>query len=98
MLGYDQTFQTEVSLEGIFIALVVDNLDPKALERIRVRVLGVHDMDNDVKENSMWANHIAPSKSSSGEIPDIGDYVYISFVQSNPLHLCWWGWVRSISG
>ena len=98
MLGYEQTYDTEVDLSGFYIALVVDNLDPKAIERVRVRVLGVHDMSNEKKENSMWANHVAPSKSNSGEIPDIGDHVYVSFLQNNPMNLLWWGWVRGIKG
>jgi hypothetical protein len=68
------------------------------MERVRVRVLGVHDMTNKKKANSMWANHCAPSKSNSGEVPDIGDMIYVSFLQNNPMNIIWWGWVRGISG
>lgn len=98
MLGYENAFDTEVDLGGIFIGLVVENMDPKALERVRVRVIGVHDMENTSKDNSIWANHIAPSKSNSGEIPDIDDYVYVMFLQRDPMAPCWLGWCRVIEG
>ena len=98
MLGYDQKLDNEVSLAGLHIALVVENMDPKALERVRVRVLGVHDMSNEDPENSLWAEHCAPSKSTSGEIPDKGDYVYVMFLQDNPTTIIWLGWVRYIKG
>lgn len=96
MLGYDLEIHNEVSLNGIFIAKVIDNIDPKALERIRVRIIGVHDMENIDKKNSVWANHLSPSKQNSGEIPDINDYVYVSFLQGDPSAVIWHGWVRSI--
>ena len=76
----------------------MDNLDPKALERIKVRVMGVHDMENTNKENAMWAQHCAPSKSCSGEVPDKDDYVYVMFLGNNPMSPIWLGWVRSIEG
>lgn len=98
MLGQELKINNETNLEGLFIGLVVENLDPKALERVRVRVIGVHDMENTQKNNSIWANHIAPSKSNSGEIPDIGDFVYIMFLQKSPMHPCWLGWTRVIEG
>lgn len=98
MFGYELELTNEVDLGGLFIGLVVDNADPKAIERVRVRVLGVHDMDNTIKENSIWAQHIAPSKSNSGEIPDIGDYVYVMFLQKDPQMPLWLGWVRVIEG
>jgi hypothetical protein len=98
MLGYELNIETDVDLGGFFIAEVIEMADPKAQERIRVRVIGVHDMDNKDKKNSMWAHHLAPSKSSSGEVPDIGDYVYVSFLQKNPMHLLWHGWCRVSEG
>jgi len=33
-------------LNGIHIAEVVDNNDPKAMERVLVRVVGIHNLDN----------------------------------------------------
>lgn len=88
---------SDVSLRGIFIAKVVENSDPKALERVKVRVIGVHDMENESKENSIWANHLAPSKSGSGEIPDVDDYLYVTFLDpDDPMSCIWMGWVRTI--
>ena len=98
MLNYENSLDNEVSLSGIYIALVVNRLDPKALERIRVRVIGVHDMTNTDPENSVWAEHIRPSKQRSGEIPDVGDYVYVMFLQNNPNTILWLGWVNYIKG
>lgn len=97
MFGLEQNLFSEVDLSGIFIAQVVDNADPKCLERIRIRVLGVHDMFNEDKENSIWANHIKPSKSNSGEIPDLNDYVYVLFLKNDPMHPLWLGWVAAIN-
>jgi len=97
MLGYEYKTNNETDLNGIFIGLVVDNMDPKALERVRIRVIGVHDMENEDKENSVWANHLAPSKSNSGEIPDIDDFVYVTFLQNDPMSPIWLGWVRVLA-
>ena len=98
MLGYDLKLNNEVDLSGLFIGLVVDIMDPKALERIKVRVIGVHDMDNEDIDNSIWADHIAPSKGKSGELPNKNDFVYIMFLQRNPMCPCWIGWVRVKQG
>ena len=98
MFGYDLRIDQEVDLSGLYIGLVVDTSDPKALERIKVRVIGVHDMDNEDKENSVWADHIAPSKGKSGEVPTVGDFVYVMFLQRNPMCPCWLGWVRVKQG
>lgn len=98
MFGFEHKLDSEVDLGGMFIAEVVENLDPKALERVRVRVIGVHDMKNTEPNNSIWANHMAYSKSNSGEIPDIGDYVYVMFLQKSPMHPIWMGWVRTLAG
>lgn len=99
MLGFEYDYRsTDCTLEGIKIGIVVDNADPLCLERIRVRVIGVHDMNNEDKENSIWASHLAPSKSNSGEIPDIDDFVYIQFMDyTDPMSALWLGWVRCVN-
>lgn len=92
-----QMHGSDVDLRGIHIAKVIENSDPKALERVKVRVIGVHDMDNESKENSIWAAHLAPSKSGSGEIPDVDDYLYVTFLDPNdPMSCVWMGWCRVI--
>ena len=99
MLGIDQLLTTgDVDLSGIKIAQVIDNYDPLCIERVLVRVVGVHDMSNDVPENAIWARHMAPSKASSGEIPDIGDWLYVTFLNSeDPMSIIWWGWLRTVN-
>ena len=96
MLGHELGLNTEVVLDGIFIAKVIDNADPKALERVRVRVIGGHNMENEDKKNSIWAAHLCPSKSNSGEIPDVDDFLYVTFIQGNPSTCLWIGWARVI--
>lgn len=96
MLGRELNTDSEASLSGVFIAEVINNLDPKGIERVRVRVIGVHDMDNNDPKNSVWANHCAFSKGTSGEIPDIGDFIYVMFIQNDPMAIIWMGWTRGI--
>lgn len=89
---------SDANLAGIHIALVVDNQDPKCCERVKVRVIGIHDMQNDVPENSIWAQHMAPSKGTSGEVPRAGDFVYVMFRDiQDPMSCLWMGYVRTIS-
>ncbi len=97
MFGKEYSYDSDTDLKGVFIGLVVTNYDSKALERIRVRVIGVHDMENESDDNAIWAQHCAPSKSSSGEIPDVGDFVYVMFIQGDPMNAIWLGWCRVIS-
>lgn len=96
MFGKEYSFESDIDLHGLYIGLVVNNSDPKALERIRVRVLGVHDMENEDEENAVWCSHIGPSKSASGEVPDKDDFVYVQFIQGDPMNPVWLGWVRTI--
>jgi hypothetical protein len=97
MFGYELKHNNEVDLlHGIFIGKVVDNMDPKGLERVRVRVIGVHDMEKEEKDNSIWAEHCAPSKQTSGELPDPDDWLYVSFVHGSPMMCIWHGWVRKL--
>jgi len=102
MFGREFDFKNnskDVDLSGIKIAKVVNNLDPKGLERVFVRVLGVHDLDNDNPKYGIWAERIAPTKYQSGDIPDIGDYLYVIFPNPNdPMRCLWIGWVRWRNG
>ena len=89
---------SDVSLVGIKIALVVDNMDQKGIERVKVRIPGVHDMTITEVENAIWAQHIAPSKYVSGHIPDKGDWVYVQFMNpKDPMSALWLGFVRTMS-
>lgn len=87
---------SDVQLTGLFIAQVVKNADPKACERVFVRIIGVHDMKNEDEEYGCWVNHCAPSKSASGDIPDIDDWVYVMFLdKQDPMSGVYIGWVRT---
>lgn len=88
---------SDVQLTGWHIAKVVDNNDPKTCERVLVRVIGVHNMNEDSIENAVWADRCAYSKFSSGDIPDVGDYLYVQFPDvTNPMRIIWFGWARGI--
>jgi len=92
-------YGSDVDLRGIHIALVVDNNDPKAMERVLVRVMGIHDMSDTSLKNAIWADRLAFSKYSSGDIPDKDDYLYVQFPdRKNPMWIIWLGWVRSLKG
>lgn len=96
MFGIDMGLNgSDVSLEGIKIAKVISNGDPKAQERVYVRVIGVHDMSNEDPDYGIWAHHLAPSKGNSGEIPDKDDFIYVTFPDKNDPNNCLWlGWCR----
>jgi hypothetical protein len=85
---------SDCSLSGFKIGKVINNRDSKAQERVLVRVIGVHDMLSIDPEYGVIAMHCAPSKSFSGEIPDIGDMLWVSFIDNDPSQLLWHGWVR----
>jgi len=90
-------FGSDVDLRGIHIAEVIDNNDPKAMERVLVRVVGIHDLENKKLDNAVWADRLAFSKYSSGDIPDVGDYIYVMFpFHKEPMKIIWLGWVRSL--
>ncbi len=89
---------SDVDLSGLKIAKVINNSDPLSIERIRVRILGVHDFENETSENSIWANHCAPSRDDSGQIPDEGNWVYGMFLDKNdPMSFVWFGYCRTVA-
>jgi len=82
---------------GIYVAQVVDNMDPKGLERVKVRVVGIHDMSIQNEDYAVWAERCCPSKYiNNGDIPDIGDWVYVMFLNGDPMRPVWLGYVRWI--
>lgn len=95
MFGVDyQLNGCDVSLDGLKIAKVISNADITAQEKVFVRVIGVHDMNNLDPEYGIWARHSSPSKGTSGEIPDINDMLYGMFINNDCNQFCWIGWVR----
>lgn len=81
----------EISLEGFFRAKVLDNQDPYNQERLLVSVPGVHD-----PEVGVWAEHCSPSAWNSGDVPEPGSSVYVTFIRDfnmeyNPNDVIWLG-------
>jgi hypothetical protein len=99
MFDLEHNLDNDVQLSGLFIAKVISNKDPKAMERVAVRVIGVHDMENDTPSNSIWAHHIRPDKTETSVLPtpDDKDYVYVMFMNNDPNSCFWLGWVNYIS-
>lgn len=83
-------------LRGIRVAEVVSSADPKLQERLLVRVIGVHNLQNKSVDNGVWAHHCAPTSTGAGDLPEPGDYVYVMFPDTgNPMAIIWLGFVRS---
>lgn len=96
MLGQEFGVELFGALEGIKIAQVVSNADPKCQERILIRVLGVHNLAVDTYDNGIWAHHCSPFRDSSGDLPEKYDFVYVMFPnKSDPMSCIWLGFVRS---
>jgi hypothetical protein len=96
MLLEEQGLKSNLSLRGIKIAKVINNLDPKSQERIKVRVLGVHNINNDASTNSVWAHHCSPLRSASGDLPEAGEFVYVMFPnEDDPMSIIWLGYAKS---
>jgi hypothetical protein len=64
---------------GTYKAVVVDNIDPNAQNRLMVRV-------PDVGIESAWAN---PMSGSSGTAPAIGEEVFVQFEGGDSEHPVW---------
>lgn len=85
-------------LSGLFLGVVVDNRDPLGLERVKVRVVGLHDLNSKDPEYSIWARRCCPSKYvNNGDIPEIGDVLYIMFLNEDYTQAVWLGWARTIA-
>ena len=101
MYGYEHyPFNEKIpkKLNGLYLAQVVENRDPLGLERIRVRIVGIHDMSNQDKEYSVWARRCVPSKYlNNGDLPEIGDWVYVMFLNGDYQNPVWLGWARTIA-
>lgn len=96
MLGKEDSFNSNIELGGLKIAYVVSNEDPKCQERVLVRVLGIHNLEIDSMDNGIWAYHCAPYRSTSGDLPEEGDYVYVLFPNRvDPMNIVWLGFARS---
>ncbi len=96
MLGKEDGFNSNIDLSGLKIAYVVSNEDPKCQERVLVRVLGIHNLENMSTDNGVWAYHCAPYRSTSGDLPEPGDYIYVLFPnRTDPMNIVWLGYVRS---
>ncbi len=94
MFGEEFAHNSESDIQGLKIGLVVSNEDPKAQERVMVRVIGVHNMDNTSLENGVWAHHCSPTRGAS-ETAEPGDWVWVWFPNvKDPMFIVWLGFVR----
>ena len=94
----------DVRLEGYHKAYVLNNIDPKGREALFVRVLDVHDVSDIINgeidyKYGIWIEHCAPSSRNSGDVPDVGEEVYMLFegnslVGYDPTSGIWLGVVR----
>jgi hypothetical protein len=78
-------------LDGIYRAIVLDNQDPYNQERLLVQVDSIHE-----KDIGVWAEHISYSNRTSGDIPNVGDKVFVMFIKDfnfnyNPNDCVWIG-------
>lgn len=96
MYDREKSFSVGSNQIGWKIAKVVSNEDPKAQERILIRIMGYHNMNNEDTDNAIWAHHCAPTRSASGDLPEPGDWVYVHFVNmADNMAVLWFGFVRS---
>lgn len=96
MLQEEFSFNPNADLKGIKIAKVVSSEDPKMQERVLVRVLGVHNVNNETFENAIWAHHCSPFRNGAGDLPEIGDFLWGMFANENDFMMfVWFGFVRS---
>jgi len=92
-----KTYKNTTSVKGfLYRAIVEDNNDPEKLDRVRVRVLGVHIMEKTGSENVLhtdelpWAEVLAPTLfgMSTGigisYVPQQGTWVWV-FFENNDL-------------
>jgi len=84
------------NLTGLFIGKVLKNIDTLKQERIFVRILGVHDIKDNFadKEYGIWVENGIAIKNFNGYVPDINDFVYIMFIDNNPMFAVYFGIVR----
>ena len=74
MLNFEHNYHNDVNLGGLFIAQVIGADDPQAKGRLRVRVIGVHDLSADSpnysnKDYYIWAYRIAPDQNTTPTSP-----------------------------
>lgn len=79
--------ERELFLQGFFRGLVLDNIDPLKLGRIKVNILKL--FENIEAENLPWAVPAMPVTSGSGAdfgylaIPEIGSFVWCFFEEGD---------------
>jgi len=74
-----------IDLSGIYIAKVLSNTDEKQRERIFIRVIGVHNIEDNFtnKEFGIWSENANSTPYMSGYIPNVDAYVYVMFIKDS---------------
>ncbi len=88
-------FDNNITLEGIYIGEVISGKDPKMRGRALVRIIGLHDFEDEDESNSIWAEMCSPTQHGF-EAPEIGNFVYIMFRSKfDPSSAIYLGYVNS---
>lgn len=90
--------QDSFKLDGMYIAEVVDNADPKKRDRVRVRVHGI--MDSTAAESCPWAEQCGAifagglNQVGFSTAPKVGSLVYVMFLYGDVSIPVYYGYVR----
>lgn len=90
--------QDSFKLDGMYIAEVVDNLDPKKRDRVKVRVHGI--MDSTDAAACPWAEQCGaifsgePEQVGISTAPKVGSLVYVMFLYGDASIPVYYGYVR----
>lgn len=86
--------------EGIYRAVVVDNIDPEKRARLKINIPAIHPPEE--KANLPWADcctNVAGNGRSNMMIPKKDDVVFIMFEMADPHYPVWIGsWFASPGG
>ena len=86
----------ETKLDSKYYGVVTNNIDPKKRDRIECTVLGI-------SEDPIWCEQQAPlfkgtnAVNGFSGVPDIGQHVYIEFINGSPEQPIYTGLVRGAS-
>jgi len=85
-------FSQSTTFIGLYVAKVTDRDDSSNLGRVQVKVKGIHTSDTGLP----WALPLQPLIGTKQyTVPDVGTWVWVLFVNGNPVQPVYLGQVRS---